>query len=632
LDIEGMEPAVLRFLSRPTSPEVKFVSFEYAGNVWREPLSGVVKDLYAAGYFCFLMTQERLFPVSGPFWDDIYELPMWSNLFCGRDGDPDLEALVQLHSGAVGLWPRMPRTYLAGFAGDDPRPTSLVEARHLCTDLGEACAGVTCEVAVGDESGAPGACTARAGLGGMRVSPGTDVMWSWSQGAKADVPGSAPRHPARGHRRLKAGREPVNSGELLRRGCPAGAARSPKWARSNAQIREKYTRWAEENWCERGSSIFWTTSPSWWKLHKCVLVTVLRTWLRHLGPGDRVLDWGSGCGHKLSWACRFFGLEGLGVELMQPTVVWARRHTLPGTKHCHADGRNLSWVPDGSLDAVISFAALYHLHGSEQCDVVGRLVEKLRPGGKAWLGWMAPYAFYSNLLTRNGPAAPGAHGLCDEGRRHMIPPQAAWEACFQRLRRGMWSRSRVDARFFWKDEWSAFIDPRDRALRRHLKEDLPGYSLFITRSGRKNAAASAPLARQQHQHQQHQQQQPTTNKQQPTKATITKAPINNDNNNQLKPTNKQQPTNAGLLKKSAAAQASAARTVGAHLGRTTTAAATTTTRTTTTTITTTITTILARSSKLEPVAVSRNLVFRGATLTPAVTLAVSWICLRLFSN
>ncbi|CAE8603197.1 unnamed protein product, partial [Polarella glacialis] len=295
----------------------------------------------------------------------------------------------------------------------------------------------------------------------------------------------------------------------------------------------------------------------------------------------------------------------------------ARRHTLPGTKHCHADGRNLSWVPDGSLDAVISFAALYHLHGSEQCDVVGRLVEKLRPGGKAWLGWMAPYAFYSNLLTRdssfssfwpascpeNGPAAPGAHGLCDEGRRHMIPPQASWEACFQRLRRGMWSRSRVDARFFWKDEWSAFIDPRDRALRRHLKEDLPGYSLFITRSGRKNAAASAPRARkqQQHQHQHQHHQQPTTNK--------------------------QQPTNAGLLKKSAAAQASAARTVGAHLGRTTTAA-TTTTRTTTTTITT----IIARSSKLEPVAVSRNLVFRGATLTPAVTLAVSWICLRLFSN
>ncbi|CAE8646124.1 unnamed protein product [Polarella glacialis] len=185
-----MEPAVLRFLSRPTSPEVKFVSFEYAGNVWREPLSGVVKDLYAAGYFCFLMTQERLFPVSGPFWDDIYELPMWSNLFCGRDGDPDLEALVQLHSGAVGLWPRMPRTYLAGFAGDDPRPTSLVEARHLCTDLGEACAGVTCEVAVGDESGAPGACTARAGLGGMRVSPGDGAL-DTAEGGALDAPDGA---------------------------------------------------------------------------------------------------------------------------------------------------------------------------------------------------------------------------------------------------------------------------------------------------------------------------------------------------------------------------------------------------------------------------------------------------------
>jgi len=44
------------------------------------------QDLYAAGYFCFLITSEQLFPVSGPFWSNIYELPMWSNFFCGQEG------------------------------------------------------------------------------------------------------------------------------------------------------------------------------------------------------------------------------------------------------------------------------------------------------------------------------------------------------------------------------------------------------------------------------------------------------------------------------------------------------------------------------------------------------------------
>ncbi|CAK0876663.1 unnamed protein product, partial [Prorocentrum cordatum] len=104
LDIEGMEPAVLRSLSRLQVP-AKFVSFEYAANVWQERLGPVVAGLHASGYFCFLVTNERLFPISGPFWDAVYELPMWSNVLCGQEGDADLDALLQLHSGAVGLWP-----------------------------------------------------------------------------------------------------------------------------------------------------------------------------------------------------------------------------------------------------------------------------------------------------------------------------------------------------------------------------------------------------------------------------------------------------------------------------------------------------------------------------------------------
>merc|ERR1712151_475418 len=104
-------------------------------------------------------------------------MPMWSNVFCGRINDPDLLALVQMHIGAVGLWPRMPGSYLAGFAGDDQRPLDLLRAQHVCTDLGQVCAGVTCgEPAESHIFGsAPSGCTAREGRGGIRPSPGNEV-------------------------------------------------------------------------------------------------------------------------------------------------------------------------------------------------------------------------------------------------------------------------------------------------------------------------------------------------------------------------------------------------------------------------------------------------------------------------
>mmetsp|Transcript_67402 Transcript_67402/g.158003 ORF Transcript_67402/g.158003 Transcript_67402/m.158003 type:complete len:450 (+) Transcript_67402:61-1410(+) len=177
LDIEGSEPAVLRSLAAG-DPPVKFVSFEYASNVWKDKLSHVIEDLFRSKYFCFLITSEHLFPVSGPFWSDAFEIPMWSNFFCGRDGDPDLEVLVQLHSGAVGLWPRMPGMYLAGFAGRDEHTWGLLEAQHACTDLGAACAGVTCErpgaSGIGEE---PGGCSVRMGIEGLRRSPFGEVTY-----------------------------------------------------------------------------------------------------------------------------------------------------------------------------------------------------------------------------------------------------------------------------------------------------------------------------------------------------------------------------------------------------------------------------------------------------------------------
>eukprot|EP00929_Paragymnodinium_shiwhaense_P096721 TRINITY_DN58414_c0_g1_i2.p1 TRINITY_DN58414_c0_g1~~TRINITY_DN58414_c0_g1_i2.p1 ORF type:complete len:446 (+),score=78.68 TRINITY_DN58414_c0_g1_i2:102-1439(+) len=118
-------------------------------------------------------------------------------------------------------------------------------------------------------------------------------------------------------------------------------------------------------------------------MHKCVLISVGQ--LMDFRPGQLVLDWGSGCGHKLSWAKMFFDVDGLGVELVDSAVAWAKEHSLG--HFCQADGRNLSWVPDGVFDHVFSYAAIYHLPNDEQCSVGIQLVQKLRIGGKAFIGW-----------------------------------------------------------------------------------------------------------------------------------------------------------------------------------------------------------------------------------------------------
>jgi len=117
--------------------------------------------------------------------------------------------------------------------------------------------------------------------------------------------------------------------------------------------------------------------------HKCVLTTIAH----FLGfrPGELVFDWGSGCGHKLSWAKMLFDVDGLGLDIMGAAVAWAHQHS--AGSFCHADGRDLRWVPDGVFDYVISYAAIYHLSKTDQCHTGLQLVSKLRVGGKAFLGW-----------------------------------------------------------------------------------------------------------------------------------------------------------------------------------------------------------------------------------------------------
>lgn len=148
---------------------------------------------------------------------------------------------------------------------------------------------------------------------------------------------------------------------------------------------QKYGERAEAHQCQSSKGM-WREAMS--DVHKCVLITVAH--IMDFRPGQLVLDWGSGCGHKLSWAKQLFGVDGVGLDVEGKAVQWAQQHS--AGIFCHADGRNLEWLPAEAFDHVISYAALYHLPKTDQCHAGIQLLRKLRVGGKAFFGWNKAYS------------------------------------------------------------------------------------------------------------------------------------------------------------------------------------------------------------------------------------------------
>ena len=66
-----------------------------------------------------------------------------------------------------------------------------------------------------------------------------------------------------------------------------------------------------------------------WSLLPVKAADAVTETLRVLGNmtnGSTVLDWGSGCGHRLHRFAQEFGIEGIGVELAAPLAQWANAH------------------------------------------------------------------------------------------------------------------------------------------------------------------------------------------------------------------------------------------------------------------------------------------------------------------
>ena len=49
--------------------------------------------------------------------------------------------------------------------------------------------------------------------------------------------------------------------------------------------------------------------------HKCIAVSI-GSFMKMM-PNDVVLDWGSGCGHKLTWLKQLFGVDGVGIDIIK---------------------------------------------------------------------------------------------------------------------------------------------------------------------------------------------------------------------------------------------------------------------------------------------------------------------------
>jgi len=229
-----------------------------------------------------------------------------------------------------------------------------------------------------------------------------------------------------------------------------------------------------EGWCEpsygRKDHYGWLTSPSFAVINKCSL-TVSLDWISP-PPGGWLLDWGCACGHKMVWAKQLYGLRVVGVDYQQESIEWGRWHAPALELLCHGDGRNLTWLPDNFFDGAIAFGAIYALTLLEQCSTVIQILQKLRRGGRAVIGYNAPNI---NVL--------------DESRRYMrpfsmVPPYESWQQCFEGS--GEWASlgglpSGVEVRHDIMWEWSFYLGQVTAQSLKTSTSDLESYALLITR-------------------------------------------------------------------------------------------------------------------------------------------------------
>eukprot|EP00760_Papus_ankaliazontas_P002740 PhM_4_TR11254/c0_g1_i10/m.69976 len=107
-----------------------------------------------------------------------------------------------------------------------------------------------------------------------------------------------------------------------------------------------------------------------------------------LKPNDVIMDWGSGCGTMMNYFHLLYNTTGVGLDVTEVAVQHARLHAQPGQLFCHTDAtRGLKHFRDNTFDAIVSWAALYHVRRTlQQCETVNELARIVKPGGVIYMG------------------------------------------------------------------------------------------------------------------------------------------------------------------------------------------------------------------------------------------------------
>jgi len=101
-DVEGFDGRILRGASTLLEQQtIRFLTFEYHG-LWFDNTDDTLKDTLAYldkfGFICYLILPKRLLPLSGKFWQPMFETKKWSNVFCGHSDDFLMEKVVLMYN------------------------------------------------------------------------------------------------------------------------------------------------------------------------------------------------------------------------------------------------------------------------------------------------------------------------------------------------------------------------------------------------------------------------------------------------------------------------------------------------------------------------------------------------------
>ena len=128
-----------------------------------------------------------------------------------------------------------------------------------------------------------------------------------------------------------------------------------------------------------------------------------------LKKGDKIMDWGCGCGTMLNYYHLKFQTQGVGVDFTRSAIDHARSHSQPNQTFCWMDGTNLKHFEPESFDAIVSWAVLYHVRRTlVQCEVVHQMVKLLKPGGSAYIGHLRTEKTQEYWRKKNKCRVPGA--------------------------------------------------------------------------------------------------------------------------------------------------------------------------------------------------------------------------------